>query len=468
MKKLLGVLVVVLLVVVGWMWLRQQRITAPWKEPKWARVTRGDIRVPITAAGLIEPNQKIEVKSKASGEVIELNVVEGKYVRKGDVLVKLKQTDEQRNVARTKAALDRARSLLANAGLDVEKARHTVDRLAAQIDQLKAEGRVAVRDLEEVRERFANRQSSQMELITAESRVDVNTAQVRSAEAEKRVAENNVIIAQENVRIQEAAVTQAEKDNEDAEERLRETTIVAPQDSIVTDVKVRVGEVIQGGQSTFTGGTVLVLLADVSRKKVLTRVDESDYGRVIEIAPPEALPQMPDLHVTSAAPRPTSQDAAELAAELAAQSGRVELTVDAFPEDKFTGVIERVEPQGNLNIGSSIIQFDVVVLIDDPQRGKLPLGAQAQVEFTVESAKDVLRVPAEAAKTFQGERGVWVKIPPQAGTNELYGKKFVACRFGITDGAFTHVIEVLRGETLTLDTDVYTKVPVDEDEDDAR
>jgi HlyD family secretion protein len=457
MKKLLGVLVVVLVFVVGWMWLRQQRMVAPWNEPKWAPITRGDIRVPITAAGLIEPNQTIEVKSKASGEIIEINVIEGNFVRKGDVLVKLEPVYEERNVARAKAALDRASSLLETARVDVLKAKSDVQRWQAQIDQLQAEGRVAARDLEEVKQRFENDQSSAMELITAQSRVDVNAAQLRSAEASRAVSENTVLTANETVKIQAAAVTEAENTNEDAKERLAETTIIAPEDSIVTKVEVEVGEVIQGGANTFTGGTILVRLADVSKKKVLARVDESDYGRVLDIAPLNAMPEMPQLRAAAEADAETMQK----------RGGAVTLTVDAYPEDKFAGVIERVEPQGNLNVGSSIIQFDVMVEITDQNRHKLPLGAQAQVDFTVESAVDVLRVPAEAAKSFEGERGVWVKIPPPAGSSEQWGKRFVPCRFGITDGAHTHLIEPLNNEKLDVGVEVYTKVPVEkEDEDD--
>ena len=95
---------------------------------------------------------------------------------------------------------------------------------------------------------------------------------------------------------------------------------------------------------------------------------------------------------------------------------------------------------------------------------KLPLGAQAQVEFTVESVGDALRVPSEAVKSYQGQRGVWIKVPPEPGSNEQWGKKFVACRLGITDGEFTQVVEVLGDVELKKGIVVYTKLPVDRDE----
>jgi multidrug efflux pump subunit AcrA (membrane-fusion protein) len=133
--------------------------------------------------------------------------------------------------------------------------------------------------------------------------------------------------------------------------------------------------------------------------------------------------------------------------------------VDAFPDDEFEGRIDRVEPQGRLNSGSSIIQFDVHVWITDPKQQKLPLGAQAQVEFTVESATNALLVPAEAVKSHDGQRGVWIKVPPASGSQDEFGKRFVPCRFGISDSEKTEVVGVGGGGSLPEGTEVYTKLP---------
>ena len=42
--------------------------------------TRGNLRVTINSTGKVEPVKTVEVKSKASGEVIELNFEAGDYV----------------------------------------------------------------------------------------------------------------------------------------------------------------------------------------------------------------------------------------------------------------------------------------------------------------------------------------------------------------------------------------------------
>lgn len=124
MKKWIILLVVV--AAIGGVWYYLSNYAKPFVpdiyKPKYGMVSRGDIRVPITAAGLVEPNQRIEVKSKASGEVIDRPVEAGKFVHKGDVLLVLKKDDEQRRYDGAKAELDRANALLAQAKVSVELA----------------------------------------------------------------------------------------------------------------------------------------------------------------------------------------------------------------------------------------------------------------------------------------------------------------------------------------------------------
>ncbi len=452
MNKWLIAVIVVGGLAFGWYVLRQQRYTPPWEMPKTGQVTRGDIRVPITAAGLIHANQVIDIKSKASGEIIEIPVVEGSYVKKGDVLVVLKKDDEQRSLDQRRAELQRAEALLTSARVAYERSDATIAQAKAQFDELVAQGAIVRFELEKV-ERLAREGRrelySEQQVNDARAQVQMNAARQAAAQANITAVTLAKLDAEANIKSQEATVAAARKAVEDAEERLSETTIYAPKDAIVTSVFMRVGMLVQSAIQTFTGGTVLMTLADVSTKKVIARLDEADYGRVLAITPLDALPQMPQLRETAAA---DSQAAAQ-------RSGKVRITVDAFPERSFEGRIERVEPQGKLQAGSSIIQFDIHVEITDADRHLLPLGAQAQVEFTVESAVGVLRVPAEAVKTFEEQRGVWVKVEPEKGSGDKWGKRFIPCRLGISDGEFTQVLEVLGGRELSEGQEVYTKLP---------
>lgn len=457
MNKWIGILLVVLLLGTGWYLARTLwRITPPWDQPKFEKVERGDVRVPITAAGLIEPLERIEIKSKASGEVIDIKVKQGDFVRVGDILIELRKVDEERARDRAQYGLDRANAVLAQARVDVLKAGHAIVQSEARLAQLEAQATVSFKDWDFKARRVAEPlRAAAQELVTLEAKKDIDAAAVREAQASLEVAKNNVTTAGETVRIQQSAVLQAEKELDDANERLSETTIRARQDALITDVKVERGMLVQSGTSGLTGGTLALTLANVDQLKVVARVDEADYGRVVAISPIDALPDMPSQR----------QHAAEDAERLKLRSGKVKVTVDAFPEETFEGVIERVEPQGRLNAGATIIQFDVHVRLTDEKRFMLPLGSQAQIEFTVESVKDALIVPADAVKTYQSQRGVWIRPTGPSKAGEQHPKKFIACRFGITDGSVTQLIEALGGEQIDVGTEVYTKLPKDRKDD---
>lgn len=455
MKKWLILLCVVLAVVLVWYVVRQRRYIPPWEQPKTAKVTRGDIRVPITASGLIHANRVIEMKPEASGKVLEVTVVEGDFVTRDEPIVLIDPDDERRLLDRAQANYDRAEAILSQARVAVSQAQVSIESAEAHRAEIKASGAITEYESEKIEKTLdAEGHSplySDQQIHDARYRVQMFRAQLRSAEIAIRSARFAKEDAEAALRSQQATVQSAKKELEDARERLKETTVLAPQDAIVTQVTIKPGMLVQSGTTSITGGTLLMVLADISKKKVIARLDEADFGRVLDISPLDSLPEMPGLR----------EAAAQNAEQLEKRSGIVKITVDAFPEMEFEGRIERVEPQGKLNAGSSIIQFDVHVEITDSQRHLLPLGAQAQVEFTVESAVDVVRVPAEAVKTLDEQRGVYIKTEPDTGSGETFGKKFIPCRFGISDGEFTQVISVLGDLELKAGEEVYTKLPPD-------
>lgn len=451
-KKWLILLGVVLLVVVIWYFARRQTFTPPWAEPKFGKVIRGDIKVPITASGLIHPAQEVEVKPEASGIIQELPVVEGTYVHKGDAIAIINPEDEQRLRDRAKAEFDRSKAMLDQAEVAVERAAVGIDAAKAHLEEITAQGEVVAFELKKIEDALKAGKVdiySEQQVHDTRAQYRMNVSQQESARIAIRSAELSKDDAATVVASQQATVEATRKALEDEDSRLRKTSVLASLDAIVTKVSVQPGMLVQSGTASIMGGTALMMLADVSQKKVIAKLDEADYGRVLNISPIDALPDMPELREVA------RQDAEQLAK----RSGTVRITVDAFPDKSFEGRIERVEPQGKLNVGSSIIQFDVHVEITDPQRHMLPLGAQAQVEFTVESAVGVLCVPAESVKTFEEQRGVWVKRPPESGADEKFGKKFVPCRFGISDGEHTELVAVLGEGHLKEGDEIYTKLP---------
>lgn len=472
MNKWLGVLWV--LTILGGLWFAARtywRVTPIWNQPKFASVKRGDVRVPISAAGLIEPRLRIEVKSKASGEIIDIPVYPGSYVRAGDVLVVLEPDVEQRSRDRAQSNLNLAKTNLAAAKLDVDKAHQAVKSAQSRLASLEAEAPALQMDFDRASEDRLHPERgtySPMDFEQKKAALERNKASRDAARAELEQCQLNVRAAEIVVEQQQENVFKAQKDLDDAEERLADTTIRATQDALVTEVPVQVGEKIQSAINSVTGGTLLMKLADVSTLKVVTRVDEADYGRIIAIAPPEALPQTPFASAPAMAALPeagTASDVGDPAPPEGPRRGRVRITVEAFRDTEFSGVIERIEPQGRIFAGAAVIQYDVHVELVGENRYKAPLGAQAQVEFTVESVHNALIVPAEAVRTWENQQGVWKSTPPPPGQHAK-GRKFVPCRIGISDGEFTELIGPLNSTDAIREGDeVYTKLPPEPKED---
>ena len=446
MKKWAVVFIGLGLLVGGWWAIRTfVRVTPPGDEPKLEKITRGDIRVPITAAGLIEPFERIEIKPEASGEVLKVNVYEGMRVRPGDKLVEIKPDDEQRNTEKAEANVKRARALLEQSKIAVERAKSNISVADSRVDELKANGRRLKIDLDRLEGMTAK---NVYEVDVLKTNIDMNAAQVAAAQAQATIARQSLDDANEAIRVQDAMLSDALSTEKDAKTRLERTEVISKRDAVITEVKVKAGNIVQSGSSSFTGGSILLTMADVSKLKVITRVDEADYGRVAAVSPEPTLPDINNLRSIMSKDKDPEK-----------RSGKVQVTVDAFPDRTFEGVIERVEPQGKLNVGASLIQFDVHVEINDENRDILPLGTQAQVEFTVESMRDVLVVPADAVKQYQSEKGVYIK----GGDSREAKPRFVKCRFGITDGASTHLIGTLsdsESDLLKEGVEVYTKLPV--------
>ena len=68
-------------------------------------VERRNIVVSAQANGTIQPDTVVEVKSKASGEILEMKVETGEQVRRGQLLVRVDQRSPRNEVNLSEAAL---------------------------------------------------------------------------------------------------------------------------------------------------------------------------------------------------------------------------------------------------------------------------------------------------------------------------------------------------------------------------
>jgi HlyD family secretion protein len=215
-------------------------------------VRRGSLVETASASGKIEPEVQVEVKSRVSGQVIEVLVKEGDQVEAGQLLVRLDPVDAQRQLEATKVA----------------KSRALADVQAAQAS-------LAVSELEtqnsEVTSRVA-KQSAELGLGSSDA--------ARTAEHATRVAASNVNLRRAQLSAARGQLAAAELDVQDAELRLKETSIYAPIAGTILAVAVEKGTLVSSALTNVSGGTAVMTLADLSDLRIIASVDEASISRI--------------------------------------------------------------------------------------------------------------------------------------------------------------------------------------------
>ncbi len=447
MRKLIGPLVLVVLLVTAYFVVKNYvRVPLSPFKPEFDTVRRGDLIVPITASGNIRPASVTNIKSKASGEVSELPFDLDQYVRKGDLVVRLDETDEKRNVARATAEYQRA----VVAWQQAEIRKELNEKVGVELAKAELEKAQAQQDLAELEDE--RRQRLNATDIIGQYESDVVKAKYRQAKAATLAAKAQVDEATLNVQmaIKEIAAADemqkaAQRAKEEAEERLRETKVLSPLDGVVVARHVQIGELVQSGKASLTGGTVLLEIADLSEVYAVVNVDEADIGQVRQL-----------FTETNPAANPAATQMATLPEGVIETGQQVNLTVETYPADEgFYGVIERISPQSEMN--RAIATFKVWIRVTSPNRDKLKkvLNAQVQANFTARSVSNALLVSYEAMKPDKDGEGYGVYIPEKvAGTNDEK-PVFVPCEFGVDNRVD---VEVKKG--LKEGQRVYTKLPI--------
>lgn len=434
-----------------------------WLDGQKEEVTRGDLDIPVTATGTVEARQLIQIKSKASGVVSDIPVIEGKMVKEGDVLIVLDPVDEERNAEARQADLDRSTSAWEKSKIALEKQKVDLP-LQTQVSRARlkdAEARLEDAEfrwnrVKEMGERSAStqeRSTNEMSFLVAEAARDMARLDLDRARNDEVVVLQSAV---QDVVQAKAAADAAEKALEDANQRLAETIVRARSDGMVYKIQVRQGETIQSGTSSFTGGTPLMMLADVASMFVMAQIDEADIGAIRLIAPEYARPGKTQkfdeaeyirkaMEIIAAA-----ENDEEVGDEEKTMVGRpVKVTVDAYRTQEFRGVIERILPEPERANNAIAFRVRIRLIGDDLQK---LMGLQADLYFKTKELKDVVLVKNEALRS-EG-RDCFVYVPFRESSRERWNEKKVPVKIGATDGTFTEIISGVEAGT-----DVWIKRP---------
>lgn len=178
----------------------------------------------IEASGEVEAIYSVEIKSKASGEILDLPAEVGDFVEKGSILARIDQRTPKNILDQAQADLRLAEVRLTNASAQLERG-----------TALHNEGSIADKNFEEIQESFASAKSQHVR-----SMVNVENAKIS----------------------------------------LDDTLVKSPLSATIISRPVEVGQVISSPTTAVGGGTLLMQMADLSKVRIRAFIDEIDIGKV--------------------------------------------------------------------------------------------------------------------------------------------------------------------------------------------
>lgn len=226
----------------------------------------------LESKGYIVPARQILVSPEVSGRVIELHVVEGKRVAKGEVLARLDPKDYQDDVDRAEAAVEAARQRLAELEAtrpeELGVAQAELAEAEAQLVQLRAESRRA----DELRRQNV---LSAQDWELAESRYRAMDHRVRRLRHALKLLEAS---RDKRIAAAQADVKQAEAELSKARWRLSKCTITAPISGTILKKNAEEGNLIN--PIAFNGSFSLCDMANLADLEVELSIPEREISKV--------------------------------------------------------------------------------------------------------------------------------------------------------------------------------------------
>lgn len=227
---IIAVAVIVILIIAG---ITGKKDSTPVTAEK---IKLNNITEVIPANGKIQPVIEVKISPDVSGEIVELNFKEGDKVKRGDLIIKIKQ-DVYISVK--------------------ERAEASLNSTKAQLDQQLAQFTQTEANFERNKKLFEQKAISEKEYEDALSQYEVAKEQIKAARY--------------NVRSYDAAL-------KEANENLYKTSIYAPMDGIISKLSVEKGERVVG--TSQMAGTEMLRIANFNEMEVLVDVNENDIIRI--------------------------------------------------------------------------------------------------------------------------------------------------------------------------------------------
>lgn len=300
-----------------------------------AIASAADLKSGVAYIGTTAPIRTISLRSRTDGRLLNLNADVGDTVTEGQVIAQLDSGVLQAAVLRADAELAALESEVAQAQSEVSNAQTLIEQSRIKLQQAKSDAA-----------RFKK---------LAQSGVST-TQQAEQAETEAQTAEKVLSSAQEQVRSRQTAITAAKRRVEaqkalltQAQEQLSYTRITSPANGAVLERVTEPGNLVQSGSE-------ILKIGDFSQVKVIVQVSELELSGI-------RLNQL------------------------------AKIKLDAFPNQEFTGRVERISPAADSN--SRLVPVEVIIAGSQKREGARALGSigaglLARVSFTQSDRQNIV------------------------------------------------------------------------------
>ncbi|MCL4543912.1 MAG: biotin/lipoyl-binding protein [Chloroflexi bacterium] len=276
------------------------------------------------------------------------------------------------NTANADKVKQEASSLAAQQAVDSATAALKTAQTNLASDQAKNQGQLQAAQ-QQINTANASVRSAQAVLADqqtkAASAVQASQAAIDTAQQAAKMAQSNLAIlttppTQADIDSAKAAVANAQAAVAVAQSNLNAATLVSPIDATVAEVNGAVGQWLTGGPISGTStASGFILLNTLSALQVIAQVNEADMAKI--------------------------------------QIGNhVDFTLDAFPNDTFTGRVAIIQPLGIIQ--QNIVNYDVTSTIESTTVKLLP-GMTANVNIVTQQKNNVLTIPVAAITYAQSQ-----------------------------------------------------------------
>ncbi|PIU28199.1 MAG: hypothetical protein COT09_05840 [Candidatus Hydromicrobium americanum] len=445
-RKIFLILTIITIIIVLFNLLACRRLGDSAKDLETFEVTRGDIIQTVNTSGYIDSSEQNDYSLPVSGKILyALN--KDDVFSKGDVLIEIDNSKQELFITQAEENLNLAKNSLALAKISYQQALDA-NHIALQL----AETSIQQAELSAYNSLIALENANNMANKSKESaKVALENAKKLLAQAQSDPLITDTQLAQYEANVNsaragyESAVAQGRSSAESAEGTYNQSILGQSTNywSNLSSTQSAASQ-IEAAAKNIGQAEIQLKLSEVNLELAKLDIDSSIIyapydGIVLSSSYKEgqyASPGVPAISIISSyfiiKAEVNETDVVNL------KVGQdVDIRLDAYYENKFSGKIIKISPIST-NIGG-VVSFELIVKPDIENGPKLLYGLSASLDITASSVENVLYVPIQSV--FEEDGKSYVSIPGEDGSiikteiiTGVFNYDFIEIKSGLNEG----------------------------------